>query len=214
MTNVVVLDYGVGNLFSICNAIKNQGSTPVLTSSPDVVKTADRLVVPGVGAFKSGMNALAERGLDEAVKEFVLTGKTVMGICLGMQMLLSESHEFGLHKGLDIIKGAVIPIPKENNDGKKHKIPNIGWRALSSHSGTTDDWHGTLLDGTSVGDKFYFVHSFYAQPENKNEILAVNDYNGLTLTAAVRKDNVYGFQFHPERSGPKGLDILSRFLNS
>jgi len=169
--------------------------------------------LPGVGAFADGMRGLTERGLDKVVLEFANSGKPLLGICLGMQMLTSVSEEFGEHKGLGIIPGRVMPIPRTTIDGKHHKIPHIGWSGLV----LPDDlpgWQGSILEQLNPGDAVYLVHSFDVRPDNKSHRLADCDYNGRVISAAIRLGNVSGTQFHPEKSGQIGLEILGSFLSS
>jgi glutamine amidotransferase len=207
---VTVVDYGIGNLFSVQRALEYNGAIVKMASDADAVASADRLVLPGVGAFADGMMGLSQRGLNDAVIAFAQTGKPLVGICLGMQMLGSASEEFGLHKGLGLIPGRVTAVPRTRADGTPHKIPHIGWTGL--HPSTEAIWKDTLLDTTESGASVYLVHSFHLVPDNPAHLLADCLYGGHRITAAVRSGNIYGCQFHPEKSGPVGLAMLSSFL--
>lgn len=203
---LTVIDYGIGNIFSICNAFRKCGADVLLSSDKNEIENAQRLVLPGVGAFKDGMSALEQKGFDDAVRKFSLKERPFLGICLGMQMLMDISEEFGNNKGLGIIEGKVEKIiPSENS-----KIPHIGWSPVFELR--KKSWNNTLLDKIETKTPFYFVHSFHAVPQNPENILAVCDYDGVELTAAVSKGNIFGCQFHPEKSGKNGLKIIEEFL--
>ena len=209
--SVTVVDYGIGNILSVSRALEHCGAKVLLTDLPAQIAQAQRVVLPGVGAFKDGMDGLRERGLIDAVKQFAASGRPLLGICLGMQMLLEFSEEFGVHEGLGLIPGRVAAIPATTADGLPHKIPHIGWNELNFTAGTTD-WRGTILEDVSPGNAVYFVHSFTAQPADIRHRLADCDYNGRLVAAAIRSGMVYGCQFHPEKSGNVGLRILKSFL--
>lgn len=210
---VVIVDYGLGNLHSVDKALRHEGGDVVISSDADVVAAADRLVLPGVGAFGDGMRELTERKLIEPLRAFVKTGRPFLGICLGMQLLLDESEEFGRREGLGIVPGKVVAIPRGHAEGPRMKIPHIGWNEIAPPPGKT--WEGTLLADVPFGvggrTSMYFVHSFAAVP-NEEFRLADAMYGGFRVSAAIRKDNVTGCQFHPEKSGPVGLRIVNRFL--
>ncbi|MBI4184349.1 MAG: imidazole glycerol phosphate synthase subunit HisH [Proteobacteria bacterium] len=209
---VAIVDYGLGNLFSVCQAVARCGAEPELTAEPGRVRAAGRLILPGVGAFADGMAGLRARGLDAAVRAAAAAGRPLLGICLGMQMLFAESEEFGRHQGLGLIPGRVVAIPPSGADGKPHKIPHIGWNGLIPAGGRSG-WEGTPLRALAPATAVYFVHSFVADPAEPADRLAECDYDGLRLTAAVGRGNVVGLQFHPERSGPAGLAVIAAFLD-
>lgn len=211
MAIVHVVDYGIGNLFSVARAIEQAGSKARLTSDPSEVIGADRLLLPGVGAYEPCMRTLQESGLSEPVLEFARTGRPFLGICVGMQLLFDYSLEFGQHAGLGLIAGHVAPISPSDERGDR-KVPHIGWNPLLLPQ-ERNGWEGTLLDGARPGqDSAYFVHSFNCIPDDPAHRLAVVDYAGHTICAAVERDNITAFQCHPEKSGPVGLRILDRFL--
>jgi imidazole glycerol-phosphate synthase subunit HisH len=208
---VVVVDYGRGNLFSVCQAVSRVGGSPRLTSDPEVVAGAPRLILPGVGAFGDAMSGLRALGLDRAVKAFAAGGRPLLGICLGMELLLEESSEFGRHEGLGLIPGRVDRLP-EPAAGSREKIPNVGWCPLAeAEHGPV--WKESIFNGVRVGDFVYFVHSYAAYPADPRDRLADIVFAGTAVTAAVARDNVSGCQFHPEKSGEVGLTILSSFVN-
>lgn len=209
MSEVVVVDYGVGNLRSVTRAVAHCGFTPVLTSETARIDGCDRLILPGVGAFGNCIGALHACGLVDPVLRVMDSGRPVLGICVGMQMLLETSDEFGRHEGLKRIRGRVTAVSPVGATGTPHKIPHIGWTGLAPH---TQSWAGTIFDGIAVGAACYFVHSFVAEPVDPANILAFADYDGIKLCAAVRAGNTYGVQFHPEKSGAVGLRILDNFL--
>ena len=198
---IAIIDYGVGNLFSLASSFSAIGTEAVVTADPAVIRAADRLILPGVGAFEDAARKLRESGMADLVKEEAAGGKPIMGICLGMQMLFEKSFEYGEHEGLGLIKGSVRPIADVIPKGLK--IPHIGWNALHftrPHS---------LFKYLKEGDFVYFVHSFYAADCN-DAVIATSEY-GAPLTAAVANGNVMGCQFHPEKSGNVGLSILRAF---
>lgn len=213
MKKVVVVNYGMGNIKSVMRGIAQVGSTAVLSQGPDDIRNADRVILPGVGAFEDGMNELRQRSLDIALADFIQTGRPLLGICLGMQMLLDESEEHGKHEGLGFIPGRVVQIPQEVSGVVVRKIPHIGWSALH-YSAQQKEWTGSVLETTKVGDYFYFVHSFMANPDDNAHVIAQCEYEGLAITAVLKKDNITACQFHPEKSGPSGLEILDCFTNS
>jgi glutamine amidotransferase len=207
-TRVAVVDYGLGNILSVTRALEFCGAEVVVTSDPDIILSADRLVLPGVGAFADGMKGMREAKLLEPVAEFAKTERPFLGICLGMQMLLATAEEFGHHEGMGIVPGSVRAIPGTTAEGKPHKIPHIGWNGLWS----PQEWKSTILEGIPQGASVYFVHSFAADPTEAQCLLATADYNGRSITAVIRKGNTYGCQFHPEKSGEVGMQILRNFL--
>ena len=198
---IAIIDYGVGNLFSLKSSFESIGADIIVTSDKEVIKTAEKLVLPGVGAFKDAAEKLRANGLDKIIIEEANKGKIMLGICLGMQMLFQKSYEYGEHEGLGLIKGKVKPIiaPKE------FKIPHIGWNSLRFCNGKSP-----LFKYINEGDYVYFVHSFFGDECAENQI-AVTDYS-QPLTAAVANKNVFGTQFHPEKSGEVGLKILKAFV--
>lgn len=196
---IAIIDYGVGNLFSLTQSLNKIGAENVITSDKTVIKKADKLILPGVGAFGDAIKRLNESGLSDIIKEQAKQGKPLLGICLGMQLLFDKSFEYGTHEGLGLISGQVVPIKDYVSEVK---IPHMGWNSLK----IVDD--NPLLKGINDGDYVYFVHSFFAKCTEG--LSATTDY-GISLTAAVRKNNVYGMQFHPEKSGEVGLRMLKNF---
>ena len=202
MSTTAIIDYGVGNLFSLCSSLKSIGADAVVTPDETVIRTADRIILPGVGAFADAAAKLRATGLDKVLIEEAQKGKPIMGICLGMQMLFDESHEYGIHTGLGLIPGRVIPMAGYIPEGLK--IPHIGWNPLILKG----EKH-PLLRYVNEGDCVYFVHSYFAS-ECEDAVIATAEY-GREVTAAVACRNVMGCQFHPEKSGPVGLSILKAF---
>ena len=211
MPDVMVLDYGMSNLRSVQRGLEKVGAKVTLSSNYSDIAKADRLVLPGVGAFEAGMNGLKNTGLEDAIFNFVKTGNPLLGICLGMQMLLDYSEENGTHKGLGLIPGCVKKIPEGVKEEGGRKIPHIGWTELQRPKKI--DWNSTCLDKIKTGDFFYFVHSYMAVVKNKEHLLAQCEDEGLLVAAAIKKDNVTGLQFHPEKSGEVGLRILNDFIS-
>jgi imidazole glycerol phosphate synthase, glutamine amidotransferase subunit len=199
---IAIVDYGVGNLFSLRSSFSMIGAEAVVTGDAAVLRGAERLVLPGVGAFADAARKLREAGLDAVVTEEAQRGKFILGICLGMQLLFDESHEFGVHEGLHLIPGQVVDMKPVIGPGLK--VPQIGWNALR----LTAPEH-PLWKYIRPGDHVYFVHSYYASGCGPY-VLATTEY-GTELTAAAGRDNVLGCQFHPEKSGPVGLNILRAF---
>ena len=199
---IAIIDYGVGNLFSLKSSFAAIGAEAVVTADPTVIRSADRVILPGVGAFEDAARKLQESGMADLLKEQAATGKPIMGICLGMQLLFDKSYEYGEHQGLGLIPGSVRPIADVIPAG--YKIPHIGWNALRF----TGEKH-PLFRYLKEGDCVYFVHSYYAT-ECAPAVIATAEY-GADLTAAVALNNVCGCQFHPEKSGEVGLSILRAF---
>ncbi len=202
---ITIIDYGMGNLRSVQKAFEKFCSNVVVSASANDILKADKIVLPGVGAFKTAMDELKKRGLIDPIKESIEKGRPFLGICLGLQLLFSESEEGGRIKGLDVIKGKVKRF--KHKDGLK--IPHMGWNQIRT---TNDERRTTILDGVTDGSYMYFVHSYYVAPKDKDVILCETDY-GRNFTSGVYKDNVYGFQFHPEKSQSAGLKIVENFVN-
>ncbi len=212
MSCVVIVDYGMGNLFSVKSAVEACGFSVKFSSKSDEILSASHVILPGVGAFGDGIKALRERGIDETLQSYVKRGKPLLGICLGMQLLLTESQEFGSHMGLDIIKGIVEEIPKFDVQGRKLSVPHVGWSPVAypdSKSGSQKN----IFKNIETNNFYYFLHSFYCKTADSKNIAALTGYGGHYITAAIQQGNVMGTQFHPERSGPIGLKLLQNFLN-
>ena len=198
---IVIIDYGVGNLFSLKCSFSAVGADVVVSGDPSVIRSADKLILPGVGAFKDAADKLFSSGLDKVIKEQVNNGIPLMGICLGMQMLFEKSYEYGEHTGLGLIKGSVVPL--EGKIPENLNIPHIGWNALSVKKSSP------ILKYIKDGDCVYFVHSYYAA-DCDEFVTSIAEY-GIPVTASVQNGNVFGCQFHPEKSGAVGLGILRAF---
>ena len=201
---IAIIDYGVGNLFSLVSSFKMIGADAVITGDPEVIRRADKLILPGVGAFADAIAKLRESGLDKVLREEAAKGKELMGICLGMQLLFEKSMEYGEHEGLGLLRGSVVPM--EGVIPSELKIPHIGWNALHFQK------DHKLMKYIKENDCVYFVHSYYAV-DCEDSLLATAEY-GKELTAMVGKNNVMGCQFHPEKSGAVGLNILRAFCES
>ena len=207
---VVVIDYGVGNLLSVQRGLEHCGAKVTLTADPEKILTASHVVLPGVGAFRNGMLALERLGLVPVIRELARRKTPLLGICLGMQLLLEVSEEFGVTEGLGLISGRVIPVPTQTLAGTRQKIPHIGWSALQVPQASSG-WANTLLQNNCLGDAAYFVHSYMAVPTDPAHRIADCLYGGHLITATIGRDQITGCQFHPEKSGEVGLKILRRF---
>lgn len=195
---IAIIDYGVGNLASVANAFAKLGLKTCITSDPNRVLEADQVILPGVGAFADAMQSLKETGLNLVIPEIVKRHIPLLGICLGMQLLLTSSMENGLSRGLDIVKGQVVKFPP------LHKVPHMGWNEVVPSGASR------LFQGIKPGSYFYFVHSYYTVVDDPSWTAATSDY-GLTFTCALEKDNVFATQFHPEKSSAAGLKVLKNF---
>lgn len=211
MSNTVTLiDYGVGNLLSVARAFEYCGANVVLSDDPVEIERAERLVLPGVGAFADGMQGLKDRGLLDPIHRYAYSGRPLLGICLGMQMLATTSEEFGEHQGLGLIPGRVRAIPSIATDGTPLKSPHIGWSPLQLPDQTL--WSDSLLADTAPGTSVYLVHSYAVEPDDQGHLLSVCIYGGHRIVTGIRRGAIVGCQFHPEKSGPAGLRMLAAFL--
>ena len=199
--NIVIVDYGIGNVKSIMNAFENQGKKTVLSRDRDVILKADGLILPGVGAFSHGMNNLNKYDLVTIIKEYVKTGKPLLGICLGMQLLMDSSEEFGNHKGLGLISGNV----KKISENKDIRLPNVSFYKL--------DYKKEQNKIQFDNDWFYFVHSYKCIPKDVNHINSIINYENNEIVASLKKDNIQACQFHPEKSHKAGIDYYKKFIN-
>ena len=199
---IAIIDYGVGNLYSLSSSLSYLGIENIVTNKIQDLQKADKIILPGVGAFKDAIKKLENSNLIDTLKQEIKNGKHILGICLGMQILFETSYEYGKHKGLGLIEGDIIPL--ENNlTNKNLKVPHIGWNKLDI---TKDD---AIFKYSNKNDYVYYVHSYYAKTDNKN-ILATSEYS-IDVTGVVKNKNVYGMQFHPEKSGNAGLNLLKAF---
>lgn len=204
---LAIIDYQLGNLFSVRQACVNLGYDPVVTGDPDVVRKADALILPGVGAFGAAMETLRQHGLDAAIHESVRAGKPFMGVCLGMQLLFSESTEFGAGQGLGLVPGQIIRLP----GGPGTKIPQIAWNNIEPAAVA---WADSPLADLAPGTYMYFVHSYYCAPADPAVALTETTFEGFRYCSALQHENLFATQFHPEKSGELGLGIYRRWLES
>ena len=209
-SRVLIADYGSGNLFSIQKAIAHFGMEATISSDPDKIRLADKVILPGVGAFGSGIQELEKRGLIEAVHDFVNSGKPLLGICLGMQLLMSKSYEFGEFQGLNLVTGKVVRFQALRLSGELIKVPHVGWAKLEILENCS--WDNSILQDVPDGAFVYFVHSYFVIPDDSQYILAETSYGNDRFCSVLWKDNIIGCQFHPEKSGKVGLDIYRNFL--
>jgi glutamine amidotransferase len=210
MGRVTVVDYGVGNLLSLARAIEHAGATAVVSEEPAEIENAEKVILPGVGAFADGMEELRARGLVEPLRAFAASGRPLLGICLGMHLLMDESTEFGVHEGLGIVSGTVREVPRTGSNGSVQKVPHIGWSTLVPTGDS--DWRGSLLDGIEHGAAVYFVHSFAVEPADPGVCIAESRYGDFPIPSVIRRGNVAGTQFHPEKSAAVGLRLIRNFV--
>lgn len=210
---VAVVDYGMGNLLSVERACSHVGLRAVITSDKNSLSRFDGVILPGVGAFGSAIQALTELDLIDVLKGLVLEGKPFLGICLGLQLLFSESDESKNVKGLNIISGSVSRFPNEDNNGKTIKVPHIGWNQIYSTEHTDRSWNNTCLAKISSGEFMYFVHSYYVTPCDKGIVLSVSKYGDIQYCSSLSAGNVMAVQFHPEKSGQQGLRVYKNYAD-
>ena len=211
MSRVGVIDYGVGNLRSVTNALKFIGNDAVVSDDAATLLSCDRIIFPGVGAFGYGMRALRAKGLDEVVLEAANINKPVLGICVGMQLLFEGSSEFGNHTGLGMVPGQIDIFGANTKEQKKLCLPNVSWLPIKK-TNASSDLASKLFEGTSDSSKFYFIHSYHAQANDPHTVASA-EYEGLPFAAVVAKGSVIATQFHPEKSGPDGLKLLKNFVS-
>ena len=209
MSKIVVLDYGLGNIANVARAVLKFSEKVTITDNKNDIKLASHLILPGVGAFGDAMKELHDRGLVDVIINHAAMGKPLLGICLGMQLLLSDSEEFGDHQGLDILPGSVNVIPTYRDNILWRKIPHIGWSGLHLKI----DQDHSIFRSVNNSCEVYFVHSYMANMHNHNHVIAHIDYKGISIPAIINKDNVFGMQFHPEKSAKPGLQLIENFLN-
>ena len=206
---VAIIDYNLGNLFSVYHACASLGYNPKITNQKADVIDADYLILPGVGAFGDAMDTLKRLDLVAPIKEYIATGKPFLGVCLGLQLLFTESEEFGNHKGLNIVEGVVHKFPSIDKMGNILKVPQIEWNQISLTDKTK--WEKSPLNCCKNGDFMYFVHSYYVLPSNKSVVLSTTTY-GLEYCSSIISNNIFACQFHPEKSGQHGVEIYKSFF--
>lgn len=206
----VVIDYGIGNVFSVMQAMRQRGAEVKLTSHRATILAADRVILPGVGAFGRAVDTLRDMGLDDTIRNFIATERPFLGICVGMQVMMEEGLEFGSHKGLGLFKGKVVKIDMTDDSGAKLRVPLIGWNTpIPTALGR---WEGTSFAAAPPQTDYYFVHSFEVQADDPTDVAATVRVGTGYVTAAIHRNNVMGVQFHPERSGVGGQAFLDGFM--
>lgn len=208
---VAVVDFGLGNLHNVRRACAHVALDAEITSDPAAVRGADAVILPGVGAMPEAMRVLDAAGLSDVLREIAERGTPLLGICLGLQLLMSQGTEFTEHSGLGVFSGRVERFPRVASDGSLLKVPHIAWTSITPPEERPDAWEGTVLSTTRPGTQMYFVHSYHAVPADSSLVTARASYNGVDFVAAIGRDNVTACQFHPERSGPEGLEIYRQF---
>lgn len=203
---VVIIDYGISNLFSVKQACERAGLYPIISSDKSEIFNFDAAILPGVGAFATAMDKLKKLDLVFAIKDFIAGGKLFLGICLGMQLLMSESEEFGVHQGLDIFRGNVIKFPHRNHAKERIKVPHIGWNKVYFANNSPP-----IFNNINDGEFMYFVHSYFVSPSNEENIISTTNYRGIHFCSGINRNNVFAFQFHPEKSANAGLTIYKNF---
>ena len=209
--DVAIIDYHVNNLHSVQAACRRVGLSSIVTDKAEEIVNAKSVILPGVGAFGEAMSNLRSRGLDESIKEFAASGKPLFGVCLGLQLLFETSEEFGEHQGLGLIQGSVVKFHLDNKRDIRHPIPQVGWNQVHE---TSQSWDDTFLSDNDSGDFMYFVHSYYVQPVSKEIVVASTTYGYQEYCSAIKKDNIFATQFHPEKSGSAGIKIYQQLRNS
>ena len=213
--NVVIVDYGVGNLFSVKHACNNVGMQASITADKQEILSADAVILPGVGAFGDAVESLRKLDLIHVLKDVAISSKPFVGICLGMHLLMDESEEFGSHQGLGIIKGSVIRFDNPVGISEKRlKVPHVGWGRIHRNIDIRcNSWNSSVLEGLPDGEFMYFVHSFYVKPEHSDIILSNTEYGNVEFCSSLQSRNIFACQFHPERSGLQGLKIYSKLAS-
>ena len=209
---LAIVDYGMGNLFSVQQALAAVGQPADITSDRDRLAAADGIVIPGVGAFGVAMNVLATTGMAPVIRERAAAGVPIVGICLGMQLMMASSTEFGAHAGLAIVEGETVALKASPDISSDARVPHVGWSSVVP--ARERGWSDTPLGGLAPGGDMYFVHSYYVRPSSANLVLSLSTYRGVTFCSSLVKGNVFGCQFHPERSGAEGLEIYRRIANA
>jgi len=208
MKKITIIDYGCGNILNLARAIKFLGYEAEITHDKQKILNSSHLILPGVGAFGNAMRQLDKYDLQNTILEYVNSNKPLFGICLGMQILLTVSYEYGVHKGLNLIEGKVIKISNKGN--KEIKVPHMGWNEIYPSNGKKE-WKSKILKSSLIGKSFYFVHSFVCVTKNSDSNIAVCNYSDISIPAVISKGNIFGCQFHPEKSSDNGLVILKNF---
>ncbi|WP_319543655.1 imidazole glycerol phosphate synthase subunit HisH [uncultured Pseudodesulfovibrio sp.] len=209
--DVAIIDYGLGNLFSIKHACEYVGLSVQITNKTDEIISARSVILPGVGAFGDAMKALNRLDLIAPIKDVAASGTPLLGICLGQQLLYSESEEFGAHKGLDLIPGTVQYFPVQKIKERTFKVPQVGWNTINPPVDNPHAWDGTILHGVTPGASMYFVHSCYVIPDDDDSVLTMTKYGNIEFSSGSHLNNITAFQFHPERSGTDGLIVYKNF---
>lgn len=211
MREVIIIDLGIGNLYSLKSALEYLNYNPILTEDIKIISKASQIILPGDGAFKYAIDVMKKKKIYDVLKTFDYKNKKLLGICLGMQLLLNSSQEFELSEGLGLIEGKNVLLKKKSLENKKLDIPHINWRPLDINFQPQSD-KANIFKNIKKSDEFYFIHSFMAQTVEKKHLVATYDYGGNKVPAIIKKDLIYGFQFHPEKSAKPGLNLLNEFL--
>lgn len=211
---IAIIDYEMGNLFSVNRACEQVGLNPLITADAASIIKSDAMILPGVGAFGDAMSNLKRLDLIAPIKEFIESGKLFIGICLGMQLLMSESKEFGCHQGLNIIKGNVVKFPGRGKEQRVIKVPQVGWNKVYCQRHTGEGvWQNTPFEGIVNNEYMYFVHSFYAVPEDPQVILSYTEYEGVEYASSMAWNNIFACQFHPEKSAAAGMNMYTNIAS-
>jgi len=209
--DVAIIDYRMGNLHSVQAACAKVGLTSAITDDKSMIMDAKAAILPGVGAFGEAMTHLSQSGLDACIHQFIETGKPFVGICLGLQLLFEKSEEFGNYKGLGIIRGSVKKFIFNQEGKTKYPVPQVGWNKVMQNG---KSWKDSFLSDNHSGEFMYFVHSYYVKPEDDGIVLAKTEYGGIDYCCAVKRDNLFATQFHPEKSGPVGMRVYQQLKNN
>lgn len=210
---VVIVDYHLGNLFSVKHACNATNITATISSDKELILEADAIILPGVGAFGDAMKNIEKLDLASPIRDFVATGRPVLGVCLGLQLLFEQSEEFGNYKGLGLVKGSVAKFSTKSPTGKLMRVPQIGWNKIYAPTQNEITWENTPLSNVAENSYMYFVHSYYVRPTQTSAILSLTNYEGVEYCSAIRQNNIFAFQFHPEKSAEKGIQIYQEWYS-
>lgn len=211
---IAIIDYKMGNLFSVQHACEQVGLEPVVTTDKRVLMESEAAILPGVGAFGAAMDNLHKLDLVQPILDYIASGRPFMGVCLGMQLMFEESEEFGTHKGLGLVGGRVVRFSNGAAGAKGVKVPQIGWNRIAPPADQPQAWERTALEGIAHGEYMYFVHSYYTLPSDPKDALTVTDYEGTGYCSAIKRGNLFASQFHPEKSAKEGLRIYRNWAQS